>query len=58
MNSIVVIAMFWPPLAVLIEYGSGKEFMKNLLLTLFGFYPGVIHALGLVDSGKKAKYEA
>jgi uncharacterized membrane protein YqaE (UPF0057 family) len=58
MKSIVVIAIFWPPLAVLIEYGFGKEVGKNLLWTLLGFYPGVIHALGLVDPAKKAKNAA
>jgi uncharacterized membrane protein YqaE (UPF0057 family) len=49
MESIVIIAIFWPPMAVFIEHGFGKELGKNLLLTLLGFYPGVIHALGLVS---------
>ena len=45
----MIIAIFWPPMAVFIEHGFGKELGKNLLLTLLGFYPGVIHALGLVS---------
>jgi uncharacterized membrane protein YqaE (UPF0057 family) len=55
MESIVIIAIFWPPIAVFIEYGFGKELGKNILLTLLGFYPGVIHALGLVCPGKNTK---
>jgi len=42
-------------MAVFIEHGFGKELGKNLLLTLFGFYPGVIHAIGLVCPDKNAK---
>jgi len=55
MKSIVVIALFLPPVAVLIEYGHGKQFGQNLLWTLLGFYPGVIHALWLVDPTKSVK---
>jgi uncharacterized membrane protein YqaE (UPF0057 family) len=55
MESIAIIAIFWPPMAVFIEYGFGKKLGKNLLLTLLGFYPGVIHALGLVCRDKNAK---
>lgn len=50
MESIVVIAIFWPPLAVLIRYGLGRQFWENLFLTLLGFYPGVIHAVRLVST--------
>jgi uncharacterized membrane protein YqaE (UPF0057 family) len=49
MEDIVIIAIFWPPVAVYIKYGFGPEFWKNLLFTLLGFYPGVIHALRLVS---------
>jgi len=49
MDNIVIVATFWPPLAVYIKYGFGKEFWKSLLFTLLGFYPGVIHALSVVN---------
>ncbi|MBN1123600.1 MAG: YqaE/Pmp3 family membrane protein [Sedimentisphaerales bacterium] len=49
MENIVIIAIFWPPVAVLIKHGFGQDFWKNLLFTLMGFYPGVIHALRLVN---------
>ena len=53
MSSIVVIAIFWPPMAVFIEYGFGRELGKNLLWTLLGLYPGMIHAVRLVDPGAR-----
>jgi len=52
MENIVIIAIFWPPVAVYIRHGFGREFWKNVLFTLLGFYPGVIHALRLVETGK------
>jgi len=55
MESIAILAIFWPPIAVFIKYGFGKELGKNMLLTLLGFYPGVIHALGLVGPSNNAK---
>ncbi|CEF69510.1 Proteolipid membrane potential modulator family-containing protein [Strongyloides ratti] len=38
-------AIFFPPIAVLMEFGCGADFCLNLLLTLLGFLPGTIHAL-------------
>jgi uncharacterized membrane protein YqaE (UPF0057 family) len=53
MENMIIIAIFWPPLAVYIKYGFGKEFWKNILFTLLGFYPGVIHALRLIETDKR-----
>ena len=55
MESIEIIAIFWPPLAVFIENGFGKHLVKNLLWTLLGFYPGVIHALRFVSPDLKSQ---
>ena len=41
----VILAIILPPLAVGLAYGIGKQFFINLLLTLLGYIPGVIHAL-------------
>jgi len=58
MENIVIIAIFWPPLAVYINRGFGREFCKNLLFSLLGFYPGVIHAIRLVSPDKdERKYQ-
>jgi len=55
MENIEIIAIFWPPTAVFIKDGFGKELVKNLLLTLIGFYPGVIHALRFVSPDLKSQ---
>ncbi|OFX14682.1 MAG: proteolipid membrane potential modulator [Alphaproteobacteria bacterium RIFOXYD12_FULL_60_8] len=44
----IVIALFLPPLAAFLTVGLGLHFWLNILLTLFFFVPGMIHALWLV----------
>lgn len=42
----VILAIILPPLAIALEFGvSSREFLINLLLTLLGYIPGLIHAL-------------
>jgi uncharacterized membrane protein YqaE (UPF0057 family) len=41
----IILAFLLPPLAVALEYGIGGKFWVNVLLTLLGYIPGVIHAL-------------
>ena len=45
---LILAAIFLPPLAVFLNKGAGKDFLINLVLTLFFFVPGMIHALWLV----------
>lgn len=40
----IVLAILLPPLAVGLRYGLGGSFWLNLVLTLIGWLPGVIHA--------------
>ena len=44
----IIIAIFLPPVAAFLTVGLGLQFWLNLLLTLFFFIPGVVHALWLV----------
>jgi uncharacterized membrane protein YqaE (UPF0057 family) len=44
----ILLAIFIPPLGVLIKRGLGLQLIINLLLTLFGYIPGVIHALYII----------
>lgn len=40
-----IVAFFFPPIAVLLRAGlCNKDFLLNILLTLCGFVPGMIHA--------------
>jgi uncharacterized membrane protein YqaE (UPF0057 family) len=49
----IILAIVFPPLAVLVRWGAGKKFFINLLLTMLGYFPGVVHALGLVAKPKE-----
>jgi uncharacterized membrane protein YqaE (UPF0057 family) len=41
----VILAVILPPVGVFCEVGLGIHFWLNILLTLFGYFPGVLHAL-------------
>jgi uncharacterized membrane protein YqaE (UPF0057 family) len=44
----ILFAIFLPPLGVFLEVGLKGHFWLNVLLTLLGFIPGVIHALYVI----------
>jgi uncharacterized membrane protein YqaE (UPF0057 family) len=44
----IVLAVILPPLGVLIETGLSKHLLLNLLLTMLGFIPGIIHAVYII----------
>ena len=50
MNKIVLIilAILFPPVAVFLKRGAGKDLIINIILCLILFLPGVVHALWLV----------
>jgi uncharacterized membrane protein YqaE (UPF0057 family) len=45
---LVILAILLPPLAVYLEKGAGKHLLINILLCIFFYLPGIIHALYLV----------
>jgi uncharacterized membrane protein YqaE (UPF0057 family) len=40
----ILLTILLPPVAVLLKQGLGLHFVLNILLTLIGWLPGVIHA--------------
>lgn len=44
----LVLALLVPPLGVAMEVGLGFQFWLNLVLTLCGYIPGVIHAAWVI----------
>ncbi|WP_132254445.1 MULTISPECIES: YqaE/Pmp3 family membrane protein [Methylobacterium] len=44
----ILLAIFLPPVAVLITEGIGLQFLLNILLTLLGGIPGMIHAIWII----------
>ena len=41
-------SVFVPPLGVFLQVGFGVHFWLNLLLTLFGYFPGLAHAFYVI----------
>ena len=50
MNKLVhiILAIFLPPIAVFLKSGVGKDLAINIILSLFFFIPGVLHAVWLI----------
>jgi uncharacterized membrane protein YqaE (UPF0057 family) len=44
----VIFAIILPPLGVFLTVGLGKHFWLNVLLTLLGFVPGIVHAIWII----------
>lgn len=44
----LLIAIILPPLAVFMEVGFGTHFWINIILTLLGYVPGILHALWVI----------
>jgi len=49
----LIFAIFLPPVGALLQVGFSKHFFINILLTLLGGLPGMVHAIWLVASQKK-----
>lgn len=44
----LICAIFLPPLGVFLQVGISKQFFINVLLTLLGYLPGIIHAVWII----------
>ncbi len=44
----VLLAIFLPPVGVLFEVGITKHFFLNILLTILGYIPGIVHAVWII----------
>lgn len=49
----LIISIFIPPLGVFLTVGLGGAFWLNLLLTLLGYFPGIIHAVWVIAKHDK-----
>lgn len=50
----ILLTIFLPPVAVAMKEGIGGQFLLNLLLTLIGWLPGVVHAFWINSRGNIA----
>lgn len=44
----LILAILLPPLGVFFQVGLGLHFWLNIVLTLFGYVPGIIHAVWII----------
>ena len=44
----ILLAILLPPLGVFFEVGLGKHFWINVILTILGYIPGIIHAVYII----------
>jgi len=50
----LILSIILPPIGAFLQVGATKHFFINIVLTLLGFVPGVLHALWLLVTNKKA----
>lgn len=44
----VLLAIFLPPVGVFLQVGLGLHFWINVILTLLGYVPGVVHGIYII----------
>lgn len=44
----IIAAVILPPLGVFLQVSLGKHFWLNILLTLLGYIPGIVHAVWII----------
>jgi uncharacterized membrane protein YqaE (UPF0057 family) len=45
----IILLIIFPPIGVYFCVGFGVQFWINLLLTIFGYFPGLIHGIYLTQ---------
>jgi uncharacterized membrane protein YqaE (UPF0057 family) len=45
----VVLSLFLPPLGVFLAYGISTTLLVNIVLTILGWLPGVLHAFWVIS---------
>lgn len=43
-----ILSVLIPPLSGFLQVGIGLQFWLNIVLTLFGYFPGLIHAIWII----------
>ncbi len=44
----VILAIVLPPLGVFLQVGLGLHFWLNIVLSLLGYIPGIVHAIWII----------
>ncbi len=51
----IILSVLIPPLGVFLKVGFGGQFWLNILLTLLGYIPGLVHAIWLIAQDNRAR---
>lgn len=52
----ILLSILLPPLGVALEVGITKHFWINLILTILGYVPGLVHAIYIIASKRPIKF--
>ncbi|MDY6928809.1 MAG: YqaE/Pmp3 family membrane protein [Pseudomonadota bacterium] len=44
----ILLSVLLPPVGVFLQVGLGAQFWINILLTLLGYIPGIVHAVYII----------
>lgn len=44
----IILAILLPPLGVFLQVGFSGAFFLNILLTILGYIPGIVHAVWII----------
>ncbi|MEM7097791.1 MAG: YqaE/Pmp3 family membrane protein [Pseudomonadota bacterium] len=44
----LIFAIILPPVGVFLQVGIGAQFWINILLTILGYIPGIVHAVWII----------
>jgi uncharacterized membrane protein YqaE (UPF0057 family) len=44
----IILSVLVPPIGVFLQVGFGGQFWLNILLTLLGYVPGLVHAIWII----------
>ena len=53
----ILLAIILPPLGVFRQVGIGQQFWINILLTLLGYIPGIVHAVWIIAKNIEVLHE-
>ncbi len=44
----IILAIVLPPVGVFLQVGFGAQFWINIVLTILGYIPGIVHAVWVI----------
>ncbi len=51
----IILLVIIPPVGVFLKVGLGLQFWINIVLTLLGYVPGLIHGIWIVSRSESAR---